>query len=99
MEEQQEGGVGENNELHTNTAAYRRSTHGPELDEVLQHRGCNEQAVEQGVRQEQDEELVVGEPHTVVDPATNQEALGEKHCLLSVTSLKSPMMHCKLCGK
>lgn len=43
-------------------------THCPELDEVLQHGGGDEQAVHQRVGQEEDEELVVGEAHAVVDP-------------------------------
>lgn len=47
-------------------------THRPELDEVLQHGGGNEQAVHQRVGQEEDEELVVGEAHAVVDPGEAQ---------------------------
>lgn len=47
-------------------------THGPELYEVLQHGGCNEQTVHQRVGQEEDEELVVGEAYTVVDPGDAQ---------------------------
>lgn len=43
-------------------------THCPEFDEVLQHGGGDEQAVHQRVGQEEDEELVVGEAHAVVDP-------------------------------
>lgn len=43
-------------------------TYRPELDEILDHRGPDDQTVERGVGQEQDEELVVGEPHTVVHP-------------------------------
>lgn len=50
-------------------------THCPELDEVLQHRGSDEQAVEQRVRQEQDEELVIGETYTVVHPVTEKRKL------------------------
>lgn len=42
----------------------------PELYEILQHGGCNEQTVHQRVGQEEDEELVVGESNTVVHPGT-----------------------------
>lgn len=57
-------------------------THCPELDEVLQHGGSDEQAVQQWVGQEQDEELVVGETDTVVHPVTEKqetETLWNKH--------------------
>lgn len=47
-------------------------THCPELYEILQHGGCNEQTVHQRVGQEEDEELVVGESYTVVHPAHAQ---------------------------
>lgn len=40
----------------------------PKLDEVLQICGRYEEAVEQRVRQEQHEVLVVGEPDAVVHP-------------------------------
>ena len=43
-------------------------THCPELDEILQYGGCNEQTVHQRVAQEQNKEFVVGESHTVVHP-------------------------------
>lgn len=45
------------------------ATHCPELDEILEHGGSNEQTVQQWVGQEEDEELVVGKAHTVVHPA------------------------------
>lgn len=47
-------------------------THCPELYEILQHGGGNEQTVHQRVRQEEDEELVVGESDTVVHPGDAQ---------------------------
>lgn len=50
-------------------------THRPELYEILQHGGRNEQTVHQRVGQEQDEELVVGEAHAVVHPADAQSKL------------------------
>ena len=43
-------------------------TYCPELDKVLQHCASDEQAVDHGVAQEQNEELVVGEAHTVIYP-------------------------------
>lgn len=49
------------------------TTHCPELDEVLQHGGSDEEAVEQRVRQEQDEELVIGETHAVVHPVEGKK--------------------------
>jgi len=48
-------------------------TYQPELNEVLQVRGSYKKAVEQRIRQEQHEALVVGESHAVVDPATRRE--------------------------
>lgn len=50
-------------------------THCPELDEVLQHGGSDEQAVQQRVGQEQDEELVIGETDTVVYPVREKRKL------------------------
>lgn len=47
-------------------------THRPELYEVLQDSGCNEQTVHQRVGQEEDEKLVVGEAYTVVHPGDAQ---------------------------
>lgn len=43
-------------------------THRPELNEILQHSGGDEEAVHKRIRQKKDEELVVGETHTIVDP-------------------------------
>lgn len=53
-------------------------THGPELDEILQHGGCDEQAVKQRVGQEEDEELVVGEAHAVVHPGEREKGQGQR---------------------
>lgn len=47
-------------------------THCPELYEILQHGGCDEQTVHQRVGQEEDEELVVGESYAVVHPGHAQ---------------------------
>ena len=47
-------------------------THCPELYEILQYGGCNEQTVHQRVGQEEDEKLVVGESDTVVHPGGTQ---------------------------
>lgn len=43
-------------------------THCPELDEILQHGGSDEHAVNHGVGQEQDEVFIIGEAHAVVNP-------------------------------
>lgn len=53
-------------------ASAHNTTHRPELYEILQHSGCNEQTVHQGVGQEEDEKLVVGESYTVVHPGDAQ---------------------------
>lgn len=53
------------------------STHCPELYEVLEDRSCDEQTVDKRVSQEQDEELVVGETHTVIHPMDNR---GKERC-------------------
>lgn len=45
-------------------------THHPEFEKILKDRRCDEYAVEYGVREEEQEELVVGEAHTVVHPET-----------------------------
>lgn len=50
----------------------QNGTHCPELDEILQHGGGDEQTVHQRVGQEEDEKLVIGEPHTVVHPVDAQ---------------------------
>ena len=55
----------------------RLHTHCPELYEILQYGGCNEQTVHQRVSQEKDEKLVVGESHTVVHPANEQTHKGQ----------------------
>lgn len=56
-------------------------THSPELDEILGDSRADDQAVEGGVGQEQDKELVVWEANAVVDPAPKhvkqREAEGE----------------------
>lgn len=54
--------------VQTKTPHLLAATHRPEFDEILQHGGGDEQAVEQRVGQEEDEKLVVGESHTVVHP-------------------------------
>lgn len=54
------------------SVSVRIITHCPELYEILQHGGCNEQAVHQRVGQEEDEKLVVGESYTVVHPGDAQ---------------------------
>lgn len=46
----------------------RADTHHPELDEVLKHCRCYEHTVQHRVRQEKQEELVVGEADTIVHP-------------------------------
>lgn len=43
-------------------------THQPELEEILEHRWCNEDTVENGVRQKEKKELVVWETDAVVHP-------------------------------
>lgn len=48
------------------------ATHRPELDEILQHGGCDEQTVHQRVGEEEDEKLVIGESHAVVHPGDAQ---------------------------
>lgn len=57
---------------HLLPAEVHVTTHCPEFDEILQHGGCDEQTVHQRVGQEEDEELVIGEAHTVVDPGDAQ---------------------------
>lgn len=52
-------------------------THCPEFYEVLQHGGRDEQTVHKRVGQEEDEELVVGETHTVVHPGDTQTQTDE----------------------
>lgn len=72
-------------------------TYHPELDEVLQIRGRDEEAVEQRVRQEQHEVLVVGESHTVVHPGgrrgkcreSTQQQLGFKSLSLLAGALET----------
>lgn len=49
-------------------------THGPELYEILQNRGRDEQTVDQRVGQEEDEELVVGEADAVVHPVDTKRS-------------------------
>lgn len=74
---------GRNLHLHHTLTARRVSvtarrlctvTHCPELYEILQNCGSNEQTVHQRVGQEEDEELVVGESDAVVHPADTQKA-------------------------
>ena len=60
-------------------------TYCPELDEELQRRGGYEDTVEERVREEEDEELVVGETDAVVDPE-NMSNTPQK----SATSLELP---------
>ena len=43
-------------------------THSPECDEILEGGGEDEDAVDHGVEEEEDEELVVREAHAVVHP-------------------------------
>jgi hypothetical protein len=40
----------------------------PELDKVGQRRKCNENAIDERIAQEKDEEFVIFESHTVVNP-------------------------------
>lgn len=53
---------------HNSLRVRTSGTYQPKLDEVLQIRGRDEEAVEQRVREEQHEVLVVGESHAVVHP-------------------------------
>lgn len=57
---------------HLVLAKMHIATHCPEFDEILQYGGCDEQTVHQRVGQEENEKLVIGEPHTVVHPVDAQ---------------------------
>lgn len=46
------------------------NTHHPKFNEVLEIRSSYKKTVEQRISQELHKKLVVGEPHTVVDPET-----------------------------
>lgn len=49
--------------------------YGPKFDEILHDCRTNDSAVEGGVGQEEDKELVVGESHTVIHPDGNNSSL------------------------
>lgn len=51
------------------------TTHPPEQNEILQHGKGDENAVQKAVKQEQDEELVVGEVDAVVLERSGHERL------------------------
>jgi len=50
------------------------NAHRPETDEILQRRERHKDAVEKGVGEKQQEELVVGETYTVVHPDNTASA-------------------------
>lgn len=58
------------------------TTHPPEQNEILQHGKGDEDTVQKAVKQEQDEELVVGEINAVVLERSGHV----NHCRLSVTA-------------
>lgn len=59
-----------------------KTAHHPELEEVLKHCWCDEDAVDHGVRQEQQKELIVGESNTVVYP---KEYRRQKHRISNIS--------------
>lgn len=62
---------------HTSLRVWTSGTYHPKLDEVLQICGRDEEAVEQRVRKEQHEVLVVGESHAVVHPGGRRGKCGD----------------------